>query len=132
MKNKISINAWLILLFAFLLGVISYWFQPYNQSTVFGFDIWKIVAVGSFVLSLIFGFKLKSKYLKISLRIAAGVGLGILLRIIYDTFVIPQSHNLFPFEMGFYLGISFASALLASAVPALYYRLNPNKTDNIE
>lgn len=131
MRNH-GINTRGILLSAFILGVISYWFQSYNQSTTFGIDIWKIIAIGSFVLSLIFGFKLKSKYLMISLRIVGGVGLAILLRIIYDSKAIPQSHNLFPFEMGFYLGISFASALLASAVPALYHRLNPNTRDNIE
>ena len=49
MKAKVKI--WIIIV-GLIIGGISYWFQPYNQTTVLGIHIYLILSVGAFLGAL--------------------------------------------------------------------------------
>ena len=83
-----------------IIGGIAYWFQPYNQSTVLGINIWLIISVGAFVSSFLLQLFVNEKPAKIALLVSLGVALAVLARIIFDvTFRDATSHNLAPFEI---------------------------------
>jgi uncharacterized membrane protein YeaQ/YmgE (transglycosylase-associated protein family) len=99
MKNKIGIGTTLI---GIIIGGLAYWFQPYNQSTVFGINMWVIMSIGAFLGTLLIMIFLNEKPPKIALFVFLGVIIGVVAPIIYDiTFWDPTSHNLFPFEIIF-------------------------------
>ncbi len=83
-----------------IIGGMAYWFQPYNQSTVLGINIWLIISVGAFVSSFLLQLFVNEKPAKIALLVSLGVALAVLARIIFDvTFRDSTSHNLAPFEI---------------------------------
>ena len=105
MKSKTLLLATLT---GMLAGAIGYWFQPYNQRTVLGMNMWLVMGVGAFLGSLFLFFFLKEKpgnkaalfSLGIAYFVSLGVALAVLARIIYDTlFWDATSHNLAPFEI---------------------------------
>lgn len=97
MKNKIGI--WITLV-GLIIGGLAYWFQPYNESTVFGINMYLIMSVGAFFASMLLMLSLSQKPTKIALFVSLGVILAVLARIIYDTaFWDATSHNLAPFEI---------------------------------
>jgi len=102
MKNKFiktKVTIWIILV-GILIGAISYWFQPYNQLSIFSVNIWLIWSLGAFFGSLLLYTLLNEKALNIALLVSLGVILAIIFRIIYDTvFWDATSHNLAPFEV---------------------------------
>jgi uncharacterized membrane protein YfcA len=88
------------LLAGLLIGALAYWFQPYNQTTVLGLNMWLIMAIGAFLASALLIRYLYQKPPKIAMRVTLGVLLAILARIIYDTTLWdPTSHNLAPLEI---------------------------------
>ena len=96
-------------------GGLAYWFQPYNQTTVLGVNMWLIMGVGAFLESFIILIFFKEKPLKIVLPLVLGVIIAVLFRIIYDTiFWDSTSHNLAPFEILFAAVVTFPSALFGS------------------
>ena len=96
-KNRIRIG---ITLVGLVIGGIAYWFQPYNQDTVLGINMWLIMSMGAFIASFLLMLFLNEKPLKIALLVSLGVALAVLARIIYDTtFYDSTSHNLAPFEI---------------------------------
>jgi len=89
-----------ITLVGLIIGAIAYWFQPYNQNTVFGISIWLIISLSAFIASFLLKLFINEKPLKIALLVSLGVALAVLARIIYDTtFWDSTSHNLAPFEI---------------------------------
>jgi uncharacterized membrane protein YeaQ/YmgE (transglycosylase-associated protein family) len=97
MKNKVRIG---ITLVGLIIGGIAYWFQPYDQHTVLGINMWLIMSMGAFVASFILKLFVNEKSPKIALLISLGVALAVLARIIYDTtFYDSTSHNMAPFEI---------------------------------
>ncbi len=106
-----------------IIGGIAYWFQPYNQMTVLGLNIWLIMSIGSFIASAFIMLYLKEKPLKIALFVSLGVALAILARIIYDTiFWDSTSHNLAPFEI-----IIGGIVTIPSAIAGVYVGLLAKK-----
>lgn len=73
------------LLAGLLIGALAYWFQPYNQTTVLGLNMWLIMAIGALLASALLIHYLDQNPPKIALRVTLGVLLAILARIIYDT-----------------------------------------------
>ena len=83
-----------------IIGGMAYWFQPYNQSTVLGINIWLIIGIGAFIASFLLQLFVNEKPAKIALLVSLGVALAVLARIVYDvTFRDSTSHNLAPFEI---------------------------------
>lgn len=83
-----------------IIGGMAYWFQPYNQSTVLGINIWLIIGIGAFIASFLLQLFVNEKPAKIALLVSLGVALAVLARIIFDvTFWDSTSHNLAPFEI---------------------------------
>lgn len=118
MKQFPRISATVIGIF---IGGIAYWFQPYNQTTVLGVNIWMIMGVGAFLGALLLMIFLQEKPSRTALLVTLGVIIAIFARILFDTlFWDPTSHNLAPFELilagcvtapgafiGVYLGVLF-------------------------
>jgi hypothetical protein len=110
MRNKEGILSTLI---GLLIGGLAYWFQPYNQTSVFGVNMWLILSLGVFIASLFLIFALKVKPINIALPLSLGVIIAVLARIIYDTtFWDATSHNLAPFEILFATLIAFPSSFI--------------------
>lgn len=123
MKSKTIIGATLA---GILVGAISYWFQPYNQSTVLGVHMWLVMGIGVFLatfsLTVFLREKPESRAAAVTPALAFFVSIGVVValiaRIIYDTlFVDRTTHNLAPFEILFCLLIAtpcaFAGGYLA-------------------
>ncbi len=82
-----------------IIGGLAYWFQPYNQTTVLGVNIWVIMGIGAFLGALCLIVFLSEPPSKIAWLVVLGVMIAILARILYDTlFWDSTSHNLAPFE----------------------------------
>lgn len=114
MKKNRKVGAILI---GLVVGAISYWFQPYNQTEIAGISIWLIMGAGSFIGALVYSFLLESKAHKIALPLTIGVLIAILSRILYDTILWdPTSHNLAPFEFIFAIIACFPSALVGAFI----------------
>ena len=96
------------------LGAILNWTQPYGETTMFGIHIWALLGVGVFICTVVLSLNRVAKPMIFAVWISAGVGLAVVLRIIYDlTFFDPTSHSLAPFEVIVSLVVAFVSALLA-------------------
>ena len=99
MKDKIRIRIGITLV-GLIIGGIAYWFQPYNQDTVLGINMWIIMSMGTFIASFLLVLFINEKPPKIALLVSLGVALAVLARIIYDTpFYDSTSHNMAPFEI---------------------------------
>lgn len=106
------------LIFGLIIGAISYWFQPYNDRTVLGIDLFLLMGVSTFVASLLAVFVNRGVWFQIPLFLCAGVLISVMGRIFYDiTFIDKTHHNLWPFEILYVLGIilpaSFAGVFIA-------------------
>ena len=102
-------------------GGLSYWFQPYNERTVFGVDIYLLMGVLAFVASLLAGLTLRGAWFQISLLICAAFVTSDMGRVFFDvTFIDKSHHNLWPFEILFALGVivpsSFAGVFIAHLI----------------
>lgn len=116
MKKYLKLIPFLIGLF---IGIITYWFQPYNQTELGGISIWLIIGALSFIGALIFSFLNEPKAFRLAFFISLGVLLANLIRICYDIqFWDPTSHNLAPFELIFAFVCSFPSALVGAYIGA--------------
>ena len=97
------------------IGALGYWFQAYNETTLFGFSIWALMSGASFIGALAYRLFIPQKPLRIALWVAIGVVLAVLLRIVYDTtFYDASSHNLAPFELAFTGLLTFPAAFLGA------------------
>jgi hypothetical protein len=106
----------LIITIGFVIGVLSYWFTPYNQDNVSGINIWWLMGLLSFFSTVIIGVYLKKAFDSILLFICIGFVIAILSRIFFDISNDPSSHNLFPFEIIFTTGIVALSSFAGSFV----------------
>lgn len=121
MKNKKRI---LSILSGFLIGVLAYWLQPYNENAVFGVSIWLILGLGSFIASFILIMIFKKKPYLIALIVSLGIVLAVLARIIYDIiFFDSTSHNLAPLEILITSIVSIPSAIIGVYLGALFKKL---------
>lgn len=116
MKNKIVI---LIILVGIMAGGLSYWFNPYNELSLLGISIYKLMGAGAFLGSLSLTLILNEKPWKIALLITTGIIIGIMCRIIFDGINDSSTHNLFPFEIIAALFISVPSAFIGSYLSVL-------------
>ncbi len=90
----------LITLLGFIIGGMSYWFQPYNQMQLIGNYMMIIRCTGVFFGALILMFFIKKEPFQISLFLAFGIMLAYFARLIYDiTFWDSTSHNLAGIEI---------------------------------
>ena len=106
-----------------IIGGTAYWFQPYDQMTLFGLNIWLIMSIGSFLGATFLMLNLKEKPLKIAMLVSFGVALAILARIIYDTTIWDStSHNLAPIEI-----IICGIVTIPSAIAGVYVGLLAKK-----
>ncbi|WP_297338106.1 hypothetical protein [Algoriphagus sp.] len=120
MKHKAKITS---LLSGIGVGALSYWFQPYNSTLVFGVSSFLIQSMGTFLVAFILLSFLKEKPSKIALFTTLGVLLGVFLRIFYDiTFWDSTSHNLFPFELLLVGLLVLPSALLGAYLGFLVFQ----------
>jgi uncharacterized SAM-binding protein YcdF (DUF218 family) len=116
MRNKVKIGNIAV---GLTIGGIAYWFQAYNQLTIFGLHILLIMGVGTFIGSVLLMLYLKERPLKIAMLFSLGVALAVLARIIYDiTFLDSTSHNLAPFEI-----IISGFITIPSAIAGVYFGL---------
>jgi hypothetical protein len=102
-------------LIGFLVGMITYWFNAYNDLYVFGFHIYKILAFSSLIGAFVGMFLFSEKPLITSIIITTGILIGVIFRILFDILFIDASHhNLFPFEIMIIAIISFPITLIAA------------------
>lgn len=114
MKNYLKLSP---LLIGLVIGAITYWFQPYNQTELAGMSLWLILGALAFMAALIYSFLNEPKALRLAFFLSLGVLLGNLIRIIYDIqFWDPSSHNLAPFELILAFVCSFPSALIGAYI----------------
>ena len=100
-------------------GGLSYWFNPYNESSLLGIDIYNLMGAGAFLGSLSLTLILNEKPWKIALLINAGVIMGIMCRIYFDWISGSGTHKLFPIEIIIALFISVPSAFIGSYLSVL-------------
>jgi|MDSY01.1.fsa_nt_gb hypothetical protein len=120
MKKKIVL---LIILVGIMAGGLSYWFNPYNEMSLFGISIYKLMSAGAFLGSLSLTLILNEKPWKIALLITSGIIIGIMCRIIFDGINDSSTHNLFPFEIIIALFITVPSAFIGSYLSLLIKHL---------
>ncbi|WP_430927594.1 hypothetical protein [Polaribacter marinivivus] len=96
----------------FLIGALSYWFNPYNEMYVAGINIYKILGFGSFISSILLTYFLKEKFYRTALFMTLGVFFAVFSRIVYDIKIDGSSHNLFPFEIIFTSIITIVAAIV--------------------
>ena len=108
MKNKLKAITFIV---GFIIGIITYWFNSYNQSIAFGYNIYLLMAVLSFIAPFFIGFLFKTRTYNIPLFICVGFLFAVLSRIFFDIFKDSTSHNLFPFEIIFTLGVAVPFSL---------------------
>ena len=109
--NKIGIG--ITFFVGLIIGGLAYWFQPYNQTSVLGINMWLIMGIGALVGSLLLNIASIAKPHVIALLVSLGVVLAVLFRIIYDTiFWDPTSHNLAPFELLLASAVTIPSAFI--------------------
>jgi len=116
MKNKVII---LIILVGIIAGGFSYWFNPYSEMRFLGIHIYKLLASGAFLGSLVLTLILNGKAWKIALLITGGVIIAIFCRIVFDIIIDSSTHNLFPFEIIIALFITGPSAFIGSYLAQL-------------
>tara|TARA_R110000787_G_scaffold223423_5_gene331809 strand:+ start:115 stop:507 length:393 start_codon:yes stop_codon:yes gene_type:complete len=116
MKNKINI---LIVVVGIMAGGLSYWFNPYDEMSLLGISIYKLMGAGAFLGSLILTLILNEKPWKIAILITTGIIIGIMCRIIFDGIIDSSTHNLLPFEIIIALFISVPSAFIGSYLSQL-------------
>jgi hypothetical protein len=126
LKRPSNISA---ILSGLIIGAITHWFQPYNQSEIFGVHIYYCVGVAAFMVGLIIVLSRNVSPIQVALYISLGLVFAILGRIIYDTtFWDSTSHNLAPFEIMGGGGVGLISALiggyLAVAIKIMRKRMN--------
>jgi hypothetical protein len=109
-----------IIVVGIIAGVLSYWFNGYNQITAFGISIYLLLAIGSFIGSFILSLIIHDSVAKTALLVSAGVILAISGRVIFDLLKDPSSHNLFPFEMLISFAVSFPCSFVGSFLASLY------------
>jgi len=116
-----------LILIGLVVGAITYWFQVYNQDTIMGISIWLLIGLGSFIASMVCSYLFEEKPARIALMISAGILSAVLLRIVFDTFTIPGSHNLLPFELLFVLACALPAAFIGSFSTHLIKQIFKNK-----
>ncbi len=120
MKNKIVL---LIILVGIMAGGLSYWFNPYNEMSLLGISIYKLMGSSAFLSSLILTLILNEKPWRIALIITAGVIIGVMCRIIFDIIIDSSTHNLFPFEIIIAIFITVPSTFIGSYLSLLIKKL---------
>ena len=106
----------------FLAGVISFWFNPYNDTNLLGIPIYLVLAVCTFLASLLMTIFLKKSNWKIAMFVVIGVMVAFLGRFIFDMILDSSSHSLFGLEFIIVLGISIAAAYVGSHLRKLIYK----------
>jgi hypothetical protein len=117
MKNKLNFR---LALLGLCIGALGYWFQAYNQTTLFGYSIWALMGGASFLGGFAFRLLFPAKAVQIGSWMVLGILSAVLLRIVYDSvFWDPTSHNLAPFELAFTGLITFPAAFFGGLLGQL-------------
>jgi hypothetical protein len=124
-KNKI---VKLIILVGIMVGGLSYWFNPYDELSLLGISIYKLMGAGAFLGSLSLTLILNKRPWEIAILITTGIMISIMCRIIFDGINDPSTHNLFPFEIIAALFISVPSAFIGSYLSVLLKFLKSKMT----
>ena len=100
-----------------VIGIFYYWFNAYNEQTVWGMRIRVILMTACSIVSFLLCYFDGGKPLQTALRISGGVLIAVLLRILWDTIIIDSTmHNLLPFELGIAFVLSFITSLLGGVI----------------
>jgi hypothetical protein len=124
-KNKI---VKLIILVGIMVGGLSYWFNPYDELSLLGISIYKLMGAGAFLGSLSLTLILNKRPWEIAILITTGIMISIMCRIIFDGINDPSTHNLFPFEIIAALFISVPSEFIGSYLSVLLKFLKSKMT----
>jgi uncharacterized membrane protein YjjP (DUF1212 family) len=111
-----------------MVGGLSYWFNPYDELSLLGISIYKLMGAGAFLGSLSLTLILNKRPWEIALLITTGIMISIMCRIIFDGINDPSTHNLFPFEIIAALFISVPSAFIGSYLSVLLKFLKSKMT----
>lgn len=106
----------------FIAGVISFWFNPYNETVLAGISIWLLAAILSFLAALLMTIFLKKSNWKIATLVIIGAMVAYIGRIFFDLLLDSSSHNLFPLELLFALAVTAPSAYVGSHLRKLIYK----------
>lgn len=102
----------ILLIPGFLIGTISFWLVPYNELKLFGINIYYILLFLTVITAILISRKSPLK----PIQIAGGVSIGVLIaqfiRIVYDIYLIPKSHNLLPFEIVLTIFVAFSGSFI--------------------
>lgn len=99
------------------IGAIAYWFQPYNETTFLGINIFVIMGTGALLAACLLQLWRSTKPLTNAIYVTTGVLVAVMLRILFDlTFMDATSHNLLPIEILFAGVVAFPGALLGALV----------------
>jgi len=110
-----------------VIGIFYYWFNAYNAQTVWGLRIRVILMTACSIVSFLLCYFDGGKPLSTALRIAGGVLIAVVLRILWDTVIKDTSmHNLLPFELGIAFGLAFITSLIGGLIG---YAVKPKVSD---
>jgi hypothetical protein len=81
-----------------MVGGLSYWFNPYDELSLLGISIYKLMGAGAFLGSLSLTLILNKRPWEIALLITTGIMISIMCRIILMVLMIKYTQS-FPFEI---------------------------------
>jgi hypothetical protein len=94
-----------------MVGGLSYWFNPYDELSLLGISIYKLMGAGAFLGSLSLTLILNKRPWEIALLITTGIMISIMCRIILMVLMI-QVHTIFSFRNNSSSFISVPSAFI--------------------
>jgi hypothetical protein len=100
-----------------MVGGLSYWFNPYDELSLLGISIYKLMGAGAFLGSLSLTLILNKRPWEIALLITTGIMI-IMCRIILMVLMI-QVHTIFSFRNNSSSFISVPSAFIGSYLSVL-------------
>lgn len=83
----------------FLVGMLAYWFNAYNEHEVKGVNIYFLLAALTLFAAYTLGSQITSCTLRMPLRLTIGILIAAVFRIVFDLILDSSSHNLFPLEL---------------------------------
>ena len=119
MVKKINIK-WLLLI-SMLTAGIPIWFTSYHTFT--NTKIIRVSAILTLLLSLLVTLITKDQYKKIFYTIVSGFIIATFIKIIIDSIPDSSTHNLWPFEMVYYIIMACLAALIGVGAGFLIKRL---------
>ena len=101
-----------LLTFGLIAGAIADWFTGHNEIKLFGVHVYFVLSILSIAAGLLAGKISKMNPMAICGVVTLGIGLAVVLKVIYDGSSNDSSHNLWPFEVIVFGMIGFLSSLV--------------------